>query len=307
MLVAALVRQSSSHIACLSVAAALAWLGLGGCATLAASASRSEQVSLFASRIAKVTPAGEAILQDGTTFKLAGIEMRTVTETEEPGLLAIVNAIITDEGDEVEVEVDRVSQEGVVYYRQRVHYFDAHKLWGVPLLWSPRSVRGSVNELLIVMGAARYVAPPEDGRMTTVARQACELAQEKAEMALYRKWRHRRLNEYTGGRCGQIYTNRHGYRARITRGDVEERDRHLLEYETLRATLTSTLAGPERVAALSSSLLSDNLLVRRFAARELAGTNVDADARNALTGALHDNDRYVRRYAAQALDKRERQ
>lgn len=217
MLELSFLRQYRSRLAFLGGCLILTWIG--ACATLVSNPSKSERFRRYDARFSRVTPAGKVILQDGTAFKLAGIEMRSVAETEEPTLLRVVNDIIRDSGRRVEIELDSVSGEAVVYYRQRIHYRDLYIRW-VRLLWVPEFSRRSVNELLIVMAAARYATLAEDGRMTKKATTACKVAQDKAELALHNKWRHRALSEYMHGGGCQLYSEHDEYKARITKGDV---------------------------------------------------------------------------------------
>ncbi len=248
----------------------------------------------------RVTPDGEVVFKDGETVKLAGLRMRSTDATEEPDLLDMVNGIIPRETDRVEVELDTDSKEVVVYYKQPIFHFDTYIPIAALVDWIRPPAKGSVNELLIVMAAARY--DPSCGAMTDKALRACQLAQEKADLARWTKYRYRPLSEYGVRKPGQLYTNRDGYRARIAKGDVEERDRNLSDYESSSAHLASDMAMEERIPALVEALKSDNRFLRRHAAQLLGEIGPDARAGvSALTEALVDEDRHVRVDAATSL------
>ena len=96
-------------------------------------------------------------LDDGTTWRLAGIRMRSVAETKEPDALAHINTFVGSE-----VEMNQIGDSDLVeaHYRQEHWYF-----CGMPFLFPhPLTIihfldkyqRSSVNCLLVRMGVAEY-------------------------------------------------------------------------------------------------------------------------------------------------------
>jgi HEAT repeats len=244
-------------------------------------------------------------LANGTNVRLAGVRMRTPDETGEPDLLAVISDIISRESTTVEVERNPASNTAIVYYKQRIYYFD--KYIAIKAIWSELTpyVYGTVNELVIVMAAARY--DPTVGRLPEEARLACESADEKAQLALWCLYRDRPLRDYRSS-PGQLYTDRHGYRARIAKADVPKRDRHLAEGD--RRINALWLGGVKdgdvlpSTRDLTAALGDDNRIVRRHAAGILGKIGSDArqtPAVEALCIALNDEDHHVRAYAARSL------
>jgi hypothetical protein len=229
--------------------------------------------------------------------------MRSIEETQEPRLLYVIGLMILDGGREVEIEQDEATGTAVVYYRQRIKYRDLYGL-GVLQYLKRQFARSSINELLIIMGAARY--DPEQGRMTARASAACRIAQEKADLALWEEFRARPLEEYERDPArAYVSWGDGGYRARIPKGDVPERDRNLAEgHRRIEELPPAGVTAPEAVAALCRALRDHNRLVRRKAARRLRNSGAAADeAITALTDALDDPDVYVRKHAAGSLGK----
>lgn len=277
-----------------------------------ASVPGSPHVRAYRAEIQRVTPGGNAILKSGDELRLAGVRMRSVDETQEPELLDMVNRIVLRTSDGVCVKHDTVSNTAVIYYRQGIHYLPDYIIPITDFLKrQKRTALGTVNELLLVMAAAKY--DPSVGWMTKKATRRCEVAAEKAEFAFWRRYRDRTLDEYEFS-SAQLYLYQDGYRARITKGDVPERDANLAECQEKTRRL-GRLDVPishdyvpvpklDDVPQLVEAMEDKNRCVRRFAAgalRKLGPKGAGTAAVPALIKALSDEDRYVRTDAARAL------
>ena len=170
---------------------------------------------------------------------------------------------------------------------------------------------GTVNELLIVMAAAKF--DPTLGGMTDNAARRCEVAGDKVENAFWSRGRYRPLHEYKSG-PGQLYADLTGYRARISTGDVPKRDRNLAESRRKTAELgrldvpigqdSIPIPKLDDVPQLVQAVGDKNRGVRRYAVhalKKLGPAGVGTRAVPALIEALSDEDRYVRATAACAL------
>jgi hypothetical protein len=203
----------------------LVYVPMVSCTAFTLDGSKPKRFDTFQSQFDRVTQAGEVVLHDGTRFRLAGIQMRSVEETQEPELLGVVNDIISRESQCVRIEHHMESDTVAVYYTQAVSITPVYIL---PIAWLRSMMKptttGTVNELLILMATAKY--DPSVGQMTKDATRRCEVANDKTHLALRTSYRYRLLAEYKS--CsGQLYTDRDGYRPRITKGDVPQRDANL--------------------------------------------------------------------------------
>lgn len=248
----------------------------------------------------------------GNPVKLAGVTMRSVLETKEPDLLDHVNDIVVREDPEVEVEY--LGACAFVYYRQRIYHLADGPGIGHLLTRLKPPHRGTVAELLIAMGAARY--DRDSCEMTESMRKRCELVEEKAESAMWGGFRARPLSEYEGESLRELYTAKHGYRVRITAGDAKTRDENIhaadrrlkeLGFVPNKLGLLSSNNGVapltnDAIPALIIALKDSNRAVRRYGVIGLRNLRADNDqAVSALRFARNDVDEYVRQCAGEAL------
>ncbi len=182
----------------------------------------AQGIRRFRAKVDRITPEGTVVLQSGQEVPLAGVRMRGVDETQEPELINVINEIVVRRSRRVLVEHHEEMDTAVVLYTQGVYHMPQYWL---PVTMMNRVLKptttGTVNELVLVMAAATY--DPALGVMSDESAERCRRAAEKAELAMWERYRYRPLNEYVDG-DGQLYTDVHGYRARIATGDVAERD-----------------------------------------------------------------------------------
>jgi len=173
-----------------------------GCAAATTGFSNSN-VKRFRATLERITPDGFAAFTNGYNYALAGIRMRSVEETKESELLDVVHSIVFEKSAKVEVEQFGPSGFVMVYYQQRV---TKPNWYGWQVLMPAQYVRGSVNELLIAMGAAEF---DPSGGLSDLSETAANKLQDVAAKAQ----RSRRSHEMRG-HARQVYRWREGYQPR---------------------------------------------------------------------------------------------
>lgn len=108
-------------------------------------------------RLVDLTQDGSVVLESGRRFKLAGLRMRPVEETQEPDALELVKQVV---GSEVDLTPVSESNSAMVYYKRRTWGWCGNAfMLPNPLTifhYVPRYHRASLNALLICIGLAEY-------------------------------------------------------------------------------------------------------------------------------------------------------
>jgi hypothetical protein len=134
-------------------------------------------------RLVDLRPDGTVQVDNGIRFRLAGLRLRTVEETQEPEALDLVQRIT---GGQIELHHEGDSESAVAYYRQARWYrcgtafLLPHPLTLVHFL--PKYERASLNELLVRVGLAEF--DPGIGTMSQPSVTACRQAAEAYRAAL---------------------------------------------------------------------------------------------------------------------------
>jgi len=108
----------------------------------------------IATKSVSLDQTGHVTLPDGRSFRLAGIRVRSVVETQEPTALADVNRLLSRFGKPLELQQAEGSDSVMVYYQQRHWKWDDYM--GIINLFGPYYQQMRLNELLIALGLAEF-------------------------------------------------------------------------------------------------------------------------------------------------------